>query len=34
LPSPPPLIIKDFGLSIPEYRSGLQIALLIGIVGM
>jgi hypothetical protein len=29
-----PLVIKDFGLTIPEYRSGLQIALLIGIAGM
>jgi MFS family permease len=29
-----PLIIKDFGLSIPDYRSGLQIALLVGIAGM
>src|SRR3954451_21210644 len=29
-----PLIIKDFGLTVPEYRSGLQIALLIGIAGM
>src|SRR3954453_12197406 len=29
-----PLVIKDFGLSIPEYRSGLQIALLVGILGM
>ena len=29
-----PLIIKDFGLSIPQYRSGLQIALLVGIAGM
>jgi hypothetical protein len=29
-----PLVIKEFGLSVPEYRSGLQIALLIGIAGM
>src|SRR4051812_48221127 len=29
-----PLIIKDFGLTVPEYRTGLQIALLIGIAGM
>ncbi|HQT76662.1 MAG: MFS transporter [Rhodospirillales bacterium 20-64-7] len=29
-----PLIIRDFHLTIPEYRSGLQIALLVGIVGM
>lgn len=29
-----PLIIKEFGLSIPDYRSGLQIALLVGIAGM
>jgi MFS family permease len=29
-----PLLIKDFGLSIPEYRSGIQIALLVGIAGM
>jgi MFS family permease len=29
-----PLIIKDFGLSVPDYRSGLQIALLVGIAGM
>ena len=29
-----PLVIKEFGLSVPEYRSGLQIALLVGIVGM
>src|SRR5512133_2859790 len=29
-----PLIIKEFGLTVPEYRSGLQIALLIGIAGM
>ena len=29
-----PLVINDFGVTIPEYRSGLQIALLIGILGM
>ncbi len=29
-----PLVIKDFGLTIPEYRSGLQLALLVGILGM
>src|ERR1700722_20035931 len=29
-----PLIIKEFGLSIPDYRSGVQIALLVGILGM
>ena len=29
-----PLIIKEFGLSIPDYRSGMQIALLVGIFGM
>ena len=29
-----PLLIKEFGLSIPEYRSGMQIALLVGIAGM
>ncbi|MBV8191867.1 MAG: MFS transporter, partial [Alphaproteobacteria bacterium] len=29
-----PLVIKDFSLSVPEYRSGLQISLLIGITGL
>jgi MFS family permease len=29
-----PLVIRDFAVSIPTYRSGLQIALLIGILGM
>ena len=29
-----PLIIKEFGLTVPDYRSGLQIALLVGIVGV
>jgi MFS family permease len=29
-----PLIIKDFGLTVPEYRSGLQISLFIGIAGL
>ena len=29
-----PLIIKDFGVTLPEYRTGLQISLLIGILGM
>ncbi len=29
-----PLIIKDFAITIPQYRSGGQIALLIGIAGM
>jgi len=28
-----PLIIKEFALDIPTYRSGVQIALLVGIVG-
>ena len=28
-----PLVIKDFGVTLPEYRSGLQIALLVGILG-
>ncbi len=28
-----PLIIRDFGVTLPEYRSGLQISLLIGIPG-
>src|SRR4249919_4294359 len=26
-----PLVIKEFSLSVPEYRSGLQIALFVGI---
>jgi MFS family permease len=29
-----PLIIKDFGLTVPQYRSGLQISLFIGIAGL
>ncbi|HYZ20977.1 MAG TPA: MFS transporter, partial [Rhodopila sp.] len=29
-----PLVIKEFHLSVPDYRNGLQIALLIGIAGM
>ncbi len=29
-----PLVIKEFALTIPEYRSGLQIALFIGIAGL
>jgi MFS family permease len=29
-----PLIIKEFTLDVPTYRSGLQIALLVGIVGL
>src|ERR1700750_2900785 len=29
-----PLLIKEFGVTLPEYRSGLQIALLVGILGM
>jgi MFS family permease len=29
-----PLIIKEFALDIPTYRSGLQIALLVGIIGL
>jgi MFS family permease len=29
-----PLVIKDFGVTLPQYRSGLQISLLIGILGM
>jgi MFS family permease len=29
-----PLFIKEFQISVPEYRSGLQIALLVGILGM
>ncbi len=29
-----PLIIRDFGVTLPQYRSGGQIALLIGIAGM
>jgi len=29
-----PLFIKEFRISVPEYRSGLQIALLVGISGM
>ena len=28
-----PLIIRDFGVTLPEYRSGLQVSLLIGIPG-
>ena len=29
-----PLIIADFGLTVPEYRSGLQISLFVGIAGL
>src|SRR3954447_9363358 len=29
-----PLVIRDFGVTLPEYRSGLQVALLVGILGM
>lgn len=29
-----PMVIRDFHVTLPEFRSGLQIALLIGIVGM
>ena len=29
-----PLIIKEFALTVPQYRTGLQIALLIGIAGL
>src|SRR3954453_4190958 len=29
-----PLLIKDFGVTLPEWRSGMQIALLIGISGI
>src|SRR5580658_2415630 len=29
-----PLVIRDYAITIPQYRSGMQIALLIGIVGM
>ena len=29
-----PLIIKEFALDVPSYRSGLQIALLVGIAGL
>ena len=28
------MIIRDFGVTLPEYRTGLQIALLVGILGM
>lgn len=30
----PPLIITEFALDVPTYRSGLQIALLVGIAGL
>lgn len=29
-----PLIIKDFSLTVPEYRTGLQISLFVGIAGL
>ncbi|MGY3497905.1 MFS transporter [Bradyrhizobium sp. USDA 4502] len=29
-----PMVIKEFSLSLPEYRSGMQIALFIGIAGL
>src|SRR5258708_12828261 len=29
-----PMVIKEFSLSLPEYRSGLQIALFFGIAGL
>src|SRR6266481_1835089 len=28
-----PMVIKEFSLTVPEYRSGLQIALFVGIAG-
>ena len=29
-----PMVIKEFSLTVPQYRSGLQIALLVGIAGL
>src|SRR6266481_5033109 len=29
-----PLVIKDFALTVPEYRTGLQVSLFIGIAGL
>src|ERR1700758_2811956 len=29
-----PMVIKEFSLTLPEYRSGMQIALLVGIAGL
>lgn len=29
-----PLIIKDFSLTVPEYRTGLQVSLFVGIAGL
>src|SRR6516162_4115248 len=29
-----PMVIKEFSLTVPEYRSGLQIALLVGFAGL
>src|SRR5215472_11061646 len=29
-----PMVIKEFSLSLPDYRSGMQIALLVGIAGL
>jgi hypothetical protein len=29
-----PLVIKEFSLTVPEYRSGLQVALFVGIAGL
>ncbi len=29
-----PLVIKDFALTVPEYRTGLQISLFVGIAGL
>src|SRR6266853_2326728 len=29
-----PMVIKEFSLTVPEYRSGLQIALFVGIAGL
>ena len=29
-----PMVIKEFSLTVPEYRSGLQISLFVGIAGL
>ncbi len=29
-----PTVIRDFGVTLPEYRTGLQVSLLVGILGM
>ena len=29
-----PMVIKEFSLTLPEYRSGMQIALFVGIAGL